>query len=296
VLALAAALPVSVAFAGSDAPRLQASIATGRAPCGEAAAAGAVWVATDSGALVRIDPSTNRITLRKSVGKGACSVTAGAGALWVTNYARSTVVRVDLRTGRIRSVAVDAVPFDVLVAFGRLWVTAWEAGKLDEIDPVGLQVVRRIDVGPRPVGLTSRRGGIWVGFVRDSTAIARVDPVSGAVERVPVGDPRPAWFVSGTADFWLSANDGDVLHVDPVSRRVLARLQPGGTLVRGAVAPDGTIWLPDKEQGLVYRIDRKHERVIDSFTAGPGAFQALRAFGSMWVVRYAGDDVRRFRP
>jgi streptogramin lyase len=52
----------------------------------------------------------------------------------------------------------------------------------------------------------------------------------------------------------------------------------------------------DKEQNLVYRIDPKRPAVIDSFGAGPGAFVALRAYGSMWVTSYAGSDVRRFRP
>ena len=88
-------------------------------------------------------------------------------------------------------VAVDAAPFDALVVFGRLWVTAWEAGRLDEIDLESLGVVRRIDVGPRPVGLAGRDGAVWVGFGRDSTAIARVDPVSGTVSgsRSAIHDP-----------------------------------------------------------------------------------------------------------
>ena len=240
---------------------------TGPAPCGEAAAAGSLWVATDRGRLVRIDPRTNRVTLRKSIGRGACAVTAGAGAIWVTNYRRSTVLRVDLRTARVRAVAVDAAPFDALVVFGRLWVTAWEAGRLDEIDLESLRVVRRIDVGPRPVGLASRDGAVWVGFGRDSTAIARVDPVSGTVERVEVGDPRPGWFVSGTSDLWIQANDGDLLHVDPATRRVLARLHVGRTLARGAVAADGSLWIPDKEQGIVYR-SRPGARARDRLLSG----------------------------
>src|SRR5262245_19886865 len=92
---------------GSPAPVRR--IVTGRGPCGEAAAAGSLWVATDTGALVRIDPRKNRVVRRFSLGRGACSVTAGAGAVWITNYERSSIVRVDLRTLRMRSIAVDAV-------------------------------------------------------------------------------------------------------------------------------------------------------------------------------------------
>jgi streptogramin lyase len=69
----------------------------------------------------------------------------------------------------------------------------------------------------------------------------------------------------------------------------------GGTLGQGAVAGDGTLWVPDKELGVVHRIDGARARVIESVPAGPGAYLALRAFGSMWVLSYAGRDVRRFR-
>jgi streptogramin lyase len=284
---------VWVSLASSSSAPLR--VVTGPAPCGEAVAAGSLWVVTDRGRLLRIDPRTNRVAFRLSIGRGACAVRAGAGALWITNYQRSSVLRFDLRTHRTRSIAVDAAPFDAMVAFGRLWVAAWEAGRLDEVDLATLRVVRRIDVGPRPVGLASRGGAVWVGHGREATAIARVDRASGAVEQVEVGDPRPGWFVTGTRDFWIQANDGDVLHVDPAGRRVLARLHVGRTLARGAAAADGSLWMPDKEQGIVYRIDPVRERVIDSFPAGPGAFQVLRAFGSMWVISYAGDDVWRFR-
>ena len=54
------------------------------------------------------------------------------------------------------------------------------------------------------------------------------------------------------------------------------------------------MWIPDKEQSVVYRVDPATARVLGSFPAGPGAFLALRAHGSMWVTSYAGSDVWRF--
>jgi streptogramin lyase len=277
-------------------PLQVATIPTGQAPCGAAVALDAVWVANDGGGtLARVDPRTNRVTRRIPVGAGACSVAAGAGALWVVNYKASTLVRVDPRTFRTRSVRVGAVPFDVLVAFGRVWVTAWEDGTLDEVDPETLSVLRRIRVGPRPMGLTARLGAVWLGFGRDATAIARVDPATGAVARFAVGAARPGWFAAGTADFWIQAADSDLLEVDPGTGAVLKRLHVGRTLGHCALAPDGTLWVPDKETSVVYRVDPVRGRVLDSFPAGPGAYLVLRAFGSMWVLSYAGSDVRRFR-
>jgi streptogramin lyase len=84
--------------------------------------------------------------------------------------------------------------------------------------------------------------------------------------------------------------------VDPATGKAITRMHVGRTLAQGALAPDGTIWVPDKEQSVLYRIDPARERVVDSFPAGPGAYLALRAFGSMWVLSYAGNDIRRWSP
>ena len=291
---LAAAL-VGVPAGSFKEPALIATITTGTHPCGVVSAFGSVWVANDGGTLVRIDPRTNRVRKEIRVGAGACFMTAGSHALWIANY-KGGLVRVTPR-GEVKRIAVGASPDNVLVAFGRVWVTTWGDGKLAVVDPRTLRVVRRIDVGPKPAGLAVRNGAVWVGFTRDTTtSIARVSPRTYQVHRVDVGVPAPRGFVAGSRDLWIQANTGDLVRFDPVARRVVAHLEVGRTLATGALAPDDTIWIPDKEQNIVYRVDQARQRVVDSFPAGPGAFVTLRAYGSMWVTSYAGRDVRRFRP
>jgi streptogramin lyase len=289
ILALAA-----LALVGSQ-PQVAARIETGTAPAGATGAFGSVWVANDgAGTIARIDPATNRVTRRVRLRPGVFSLTHGFGSIWAVNYKRGTLTRFDPATGRSRSVRVGAEPFDVLAAYGRVWVTCWEAGTLVEVAPRSLRVLRRTAIGPRPTGLRAAAGAVWVGFGRSATAIARVDPKTGAVERVEVGARAPSWFVAGTSDLWVQAADNVIVRLDPSSRRVVARLSFGRTLAQGALGPDGTLWIPDKEQSVVYRVDPQSGRVLDSFPAGPGAFFALRAFGSMWVTSYAGGDVWRF--
>jgi streptogramin lyase len=284
-------------LAGGSSPKVVARVPTGASPAGAVAAFGAVWVANDAaGTLARIDPKTNRVTKRIKLSPGLFSVTRGFGALWIVNYERNTLVRVDPRSGRVRSVRVGAVPFDVAAAFGRVWVTAWEAGRLVVVEPKSLRVLRRIDVGPRPSGLRAARGSLWIGFGREATKIARLDPKTLKVERIAVGMPSPNWFVHGTRDLWVQASDKFLLEVDPVTRHVVQRISFGRTLAQGTAAADGTLWIPDKEQNRVFRVDPDSGRVLGSFAAGPGAFFALRAHGSIWVTSYAGDDVWRFRP
>jgi streptogramin lyase len=283
------------ALAGSS-PRLLAKVETGASPAGMVAAFGAVWVSNDgAGTLARIDPRTNRVTLRIRLRPGLFSLARGFGALWAVNYEEGTLTRVDPKKRRRRTVRIGAAPFDVLAAYGRIWVTAWGAGRLVEVDPRSLKVVRRTKIGPRPTGLRVAGGGVWVGFGRAATAVARVDPRTHRIERVPVGVRAPSWFAAGTRDLWIQAADDVLVRLDPVTRKVRARLSFGRTLAQGALAADGTIWVPDKGSNVVHRVDPKTATVVDSFPAGPGAFFALRAFGSMWVASYAGDDVRRYR-
>jgi streptogramin lyase len=256
--------------AGGASPHLVARIETGASPGGAVSAFGAVWVANDrSGTLVRVDPATNRVTSRIRLRPGLFSVTRGFGALWTVNYDRDMLSRIDPRSGRVRSIRVGLVPFDVLPAFGRVWVTAWPAGTLVEVDPRSLRVVRRTRVGPRPAGLRATAGAIWVGFGRAASAVVRVDPRTRTIERVPVGVRAPSWFVAGTRDLWIQAADRVLVRLDPSSRRVRVRLSFGRTLAQGALGPDGMLWVPDKEQSRVYRVDPATARVVDWFTAGP---------------------------
>src|SRR5262249_4423278 len=162
-----------------------------------------MWVANDgSGTLARIDPGSNRVTRRIAVGRGACEVAAGFGALWVTNYTRGTVSRVDLRSYRVRIVRVGDTPFDVIAAAGRVWATVWRDGRLVEIDPATLRVVRRVAVGAYPTSLLFDGDSLWVGFGKTSTDVARVDPRTGSAKVLDVGATAPSHFVATVAGIW----------------------------------------------------------------------------------------------
>jgi hypothetical protein len=54
--------------------------------------------------------------------------------------------------------------------------------------------------------------------------------------------------------------------------------------------------LTDKEHSSVFRIDPATNQIVDSFSAGPGAYAMARIGGSVWITSFAGNDVRRFVP
>lgn len=277
-------------------PHVTARIKTGANPCESVAAARAVWVANDgAGTLARINPRNNRVTARVRVGRGACAVAVGSGAIWVANYRTGLLLRVDPTTRKLRRVRVGGGPFDAVAAVGGIWTTGFDNGTLVRVDGHTARVTRRIDVGGAPNGLLYHAGAIWVGLGRDATEVLRVDPRSGSVRRIDVGVKAPTHFVATKSGIWV-VNDGDTLVlIDPANGHVSKVVHVGRTLVQPALGPDGKLWVPDKELDRIYRLDPATGRVLDSFPGGDGAFQALRAFRSMWVTSYAGADVWRFR-
>jgi streptogramin lyase len=293
----ALAAPLAVVGLALASPHVPVRIPTGSHPCEAVAAGGALWVANDgSGTLARVDPKTNRVRSRLRPGRGICAVAAGARAVWAVNYRSGLLLRVDPRTNAVRRIVVNRSPFDVLVAAGQVWTTGFDDGTLVAVDPATSRVARRIELGGAPTGLLFHAGAIWVGLGRDATDILRVDPNSGSVRRIAVGVIAPSHFVATRSGIWV-ANDGDTLvQVDPADGRVALVTHVGRTLGQPASAPDGSLWVPDKEIDTIFRVDPTTGRVLDSFPGGDGAFQALSAFGSMWVTSYAGGDVWRFRP
>jgi hypothetical protein len=52
----------------------------------------------------------------------------------------------------------------------------------------------------------------------------------------------------------------------------------------------------DKEHSVVYRLDPTGSKIIDSFSAGAGAYALVRTGDTMWVTSFAGSDVRAYTP
>jgi virginiamycin B lyase len=295
ILGPALIVPVAAIAAGLAQPQPSAQIVTGGAPCESAAAANALWVANDgAGTLVRVDPRTNRVTARVRLGRGACAVASGAGAIWVVNYRTGVLSRVDPTTRKVRRTIVGGGPFDVVVEHRHVWTTGFTNGTLVEVDARTGRVLRRLHVGGAPNGLLYDRGSLWVGFGRGATQVLRLDLSDRSMRRFDVGVPAPTHFVATSSGIWV-ADDGDALTL--LARddgRVVTVVHFGRTLGQAAVAADGSLWVPDKEIDTVFRADAATGKQLESFPGGDGAFQAVRAFGSMWVTSYAGSDVWRF--
>ena len=86
---------------------------------------------------------------------------------------------------------------------------------------------------------------------------------------------------------------GVALRIDPKTNGVLARVPVGRNPGDGAVDEHGRVWIPNKNDGTVDRIDAATNTVAEMVSTGGSPFVVNAAFGDVWVPDAAGDTVAR---
>jgi YVTN family beta-propeller protein len=112
--------------------------------------------------IARIDPGSNRVTTRIPLGADLThGMAAGAGALWVA-IDTGAVLRVDPASGQITaSVAVGGIP-DSAAAADTVLVSFVDGQDVARIDPASNQVTARVPVGSGPPEVAVGASGAWV--------------------------------------------------------------------------------------------------------------------------------------
>ncbi len=157
--------------------------------------------------VVRIDPSTNRVTDRitgapiGSLGDIPPDIAAGGGAVWVNSAL--LLSQIDPQTGNVTRITTTRQPQRIIVAHDALWATAPSADLVLLIDPATLQETHATTIpgGSFDRPLDSTLDAVWVG-VEDT--LVRLDPITGNVtDHFRVGQsvdemaatPRDLWVV-----------------------------------------------------------------------------------------------------
>jgi streptogramin lyase len=277
-------------------PSVVAKIRTDLHPCGAAAGLGSVWVAAyDSGRLLRVSTETNRVAQRIRVAPGICPVAVAGRFVWVASDKTDVIYRVDPRRARVVSrLHTSHWPAHLAVVAGSLWVSSYEQGHVAQISLKTNRVTRVYKLKGNPAGLAGTPGAVWVSFGRTGTSLARIDLATRQISRIPIGHPQAGFLVSLGGSLWTTTGDAYAVRIDPKTRRVVASFRIRGTPAGIAAAPDGLIWVAEKEHDTITRIDPISNKVVDVTPAGDGALSVVSAAGDMWVTNYAGTDVWRF--
>ncbi len=167
----------------------------------------AVWFASASGVVTRIDPATDTVVLPTGVaGVLPTAVTTGFDSVWVANGGDNDVVRVNPRTtGVVGDFGVGRSPSGITVGDGAVWVTSEADDYVSRIDAESGSV-RTIPVGAGPTGIAFGKGAVWVANSADGT-VSRIDPLTNdVVATIPVGN-RPVGIAFGAGSVWVSVQE-----------------------------------------------------------------------------------------
>jgi DNA-binding beta-propeller fold protein YncE len=275
---------------------------------------GAIWVASQ-GALLRIDPQTNRVvaTIPVPVTGENASIAFGEGAVWVTSgQANGVVYRVDPAANHVTAaIGVPGGAFGIVVAAGIVWVTQYlpesDPGIVARIDARTNKLLTPIEVPNMPGAIRSGLDAVWV---TSRFTVSRIDPHSGAVTQPlhRAGDVRAVGGGALWGTYANSAEDAGVQRVDPVTGRVVATIRiPNGVLIAFGL---GTLWVaqdassitsggnqPDRTKpGKLYRIDPTSNRVLGRPVPLPGVAPTGLAVGegAVWVGEQDRTTLTRF--
>jgi streptogramin lyase len=235
-------------------------------------AQGSVWVAGpdgSGGAIVRIDPSTNRVTDTITLkGQVVADIAVDASGIWALlrgdpNQPGPEVVRIDpasaLVVARIPLSGgvgryIFAIGGSVIAAIAQPPGGPYDGGTVVRIDPSTNQVGGTFDLGTYPSAAVGD-GMMWA--VTESGGLVQIDPATSQ----PTGTPAN---VPCTGDA-LAVGAGGVWCFDPARDRALTRFNPRTAQVDVAMRPDqgtggtalaaspGSIWVVNGEQ--LTRID-----------------------------------------
>lgn len=262
-----------------------------------------LWIKTDDGRAVRIDPRSNKVTGQVGLDRVSdpsryCQGIGTDGtAVWAcaTEHDGTAVAQIDAGTARVRRrVPVDKL-FDQLSlpADDRgIWVLTGDGSSVAVVDPGSARTtVYPLGVACQQIAVEGDR---LVATSSVANVVVALDTATGAViGRTHLPSPRIAALLDGEA--WIDSNQGITrLGPDLAPRAVYPRLvaSADGDLIAAA----GSIWARTGD-GTIFRIDPATGQVVKRLTPDRPltAGSLYIAFGSIWTTSNDDDRVVRLR-
>jgi streptogramin lyase len=236
-----------------------------------AAGEGALWAAGSSRSpdpdsftpprLVRVDPTSGRVTARLGLGRdplsAATGIVTGAGSVWVS--------LTDFDDG--------------------------DAGQVWRLDPLARGVIARLRVGRLPSAMAVEGNSVWTVNAGDAT-ISRIDAETNRVQTYKVAR-QPGGLVAAAGSIWLThPQDGTVRRIEPASGRTLATIPVGGSAY-GMAADKRGVWIALPGEGLVRRIDPETNTVAETIQLGGDPLSLASDGRVLWVAMHSDALVLR---
>ena len=184
---------------------------------------------------------------------------------------------------------------------GEIWVTNEKDNTISVIDEKTLEVVRTIEVGERPRGITfAKDHSVLYVCASDSDTVQVLDPESGEVlHELPSGEDPEQFILHPDNRHLYIANEDDAITtvVDVESRKVIAQIDVGVEPEGMAVSPDGKIVITTSESSnMAHWIDTETYEIIANTLVDqrPRHAKFTNDGSELWVSSEIGGTVTVF--
>lgn len=241
--------------------------------------------------LAFLDPQTGKINatlpLRHAGGDGRFQ----DGSYWIQAFDPVTLNQIEPGTHRL--IYQFPAPFNHAswaYADGTIW---WADGDGPGVIAVDARTRQKLHDYTLPFdpddqagnnAMAIGAGSIWLlrPDARDGSEVVRLDPNSGAIlKRIPIETAYDMAFGAGAV--WISGGpSAQLTRIDTVTNRPATPTKLGGS--PGAIGfGNNAAWTTDRQQGLVWKVDRSGV-VVGTYTTGAGAHGPTLSGGVMWVA------------
>ena len=283
----------------SDELRVENTFAVGGDPDWMAVAADSVWVSISTlNRVSQLNARRNRVGHVVAVADPCSGLVAAFGSLWIPSCGDHTLVRVDLKTGKVLATIPSgaADPEGCIAAgAGSIWLATNTAGILSRFNPKNNKLVASITIPSGSFCPVFAKGFVWISSTEHSV-LTKVDPSTNqAIVQIPVGK-NPRFLTAGAGSVWtLNQGDGTVSRVDTSNGKVTANIDAGLAGHGGEIAFGfDAVWVT-LMKFPVTRID-VHRNVVSSQWAGPGGDSIRAGHGSIWLTNLKAGLVWRISP
>ncbi len=268
------------------------------------AALGFIWVKTDDGRVVKVNPQTNRVVARRKLdtAKDPQHYCQGIGtdgrSVWVcaASDTATDLVRIDPHSLRpVLRIAADKA-FDqehLPYVAGRLWVLSGGGKQLLAVNP-STGALKRYPLSAT-CAQAAGSGSVLVVTCPNANMMLRIDATRGAViARRTLQQPR--YCAVSDNQVWIDTADGIERTDDHLRTTALYPALTVGLSGDLASDPSGTIWVP-QEHGFLYRIDPTRNAVVEQITSGRplSGGSILVTNDSIWTSAYDDSTVFHLR-
>ena len=241
-----------------------------------------------------IDPENGRIAAQIPVGIAPGGVAAGNDTVWVTNGDGNSVSRIDAKTNDVRqTIAVGSAPTGVAANGNTIWVANGLDGTLSRINAETNLVVKRLSSATVP---KASRTATAPSNSADGT-VSRINADSGRVtparsrrnrckrDRDRVRPRLGCVVLVGKCFRARSRHTGDIVD------RIGVGVDPGA-LAAGA----GAVWVANRADGTVSRIDPRARVVTDTINVGRSPAAVAIDAGGVWVANSGDGTLSKIDP